>query len=292
MVVLFFYRKPDYGKFGTLAGIANAFAPCATLRMFFDVLIPDKKRILYVDTDILFIDAPSKLWAMFEQMHFTNLAGMSEDFSNTITGFYLYPTLQMNSGIMLMNLELMRRNKFSEMAALAYQYMKDHNFLGDQDIYNIIFHQFPEKLYIFPKKWNFQSTMCYLEDIKDFEQKQLLPMSVVHGARGVFHNNGRYGHPFKFLSTIYQNAIKNLALIFAYPYLVPSMLGQNVVYPAIFKTFKDADLNKVMSRSQNLTDIFLQNLDSYKNNLRLLFDPCNSLTPHLIKGFANLTVTE
>ena len=44
------------------------FAPCATLRLFFPEILSDYKRILYVDTDIIFLSDPATVWAHFDEM--------------------------------------------------------------------------------------------------------------------------------------------------------------------------------------------------------------------------------
>ncbi len=59
------------------ASIRNSFAPCATLRLFFPELLSDYDRVLYVDTDILFVRSPEHVWSHFAAMNHSQLAAMA-----------------------------------------------------------------------------------------------------------------------------------------------------------------------------------------------------------------------
>ena len=48
--------------------IKNAFAPCATQRLFFPQILPEYKAVLYVDTDIIFLQDPYDLWKKLNGM--------------------------------------------------------------------------------------------------------------------------------------------------------------------------------------------------------------------------------
>ncbi len=49
--------------------LAGAFAPCASLRLFFpDMLSAKYRRLIYVDTDVMFLGDVARLWESFEDM--------------------------------------------------------------------------------------------------------------------------------------------------------------------------------------------------------------------------------
>ena len=48
--------------------IRTAFAPCATQRLFFPLILPEYQHILYVDTDIIFLQDPVHVWSSLGNM--------------------------------------------------------------------------------------------------------------------------------------------------------------------------------------------------------------------------------
>ena len=55
------------------------FAPCASLRLFFPGLLPEYEKVLYVDTDVIFMDSPQLVWRQFKEFRPQQLAGMSRE---------------------------------------------------------------------------------------------------------------------------------------------------------------------------------------------------------------------
>ena len=49
--------------------IKTEFAPCATQRLFFPQILPEYKYILYVDTDIIFLQDTLHIWNHIQNMN-------------------------------------------------------------------------------------------------------------------------------------------------------------------------------------------------------------------------------
>ena len=52
----------------TQESIKTQFAPCATQRLFFPQILPEYRHVLYVDTDIVFLEDPLKSWSKLQDM--------------------------------------------------------------------------------------------------------------------------------------------------------------------------------------------------------------------------------
>jgi len=59
--------------------IVNKWAPCIGLRTFFPILFPEYKKIIYIDTDVLFQDSPHNLWRHFHHMNRSQIMGVAVD---------------------------------------------------------------------------------------------------------------------------------------------------------------------------------------------------------------------
>ena len=57
--------------------LRNAFAPCASLRLFFPDLITDIDKLIYLDNDILLVNEISHLWKQFDYMNEDQIAGLA-----------------------------------------------------------------------------------------------------------------------------------------------------------------------------------------------------------------------
>ena len=62
-------RPPLYPPLtDTQEPIRTEFAPCATQRLFFPQILPEYKYVLYVDTDIVFLQDPDITWQKLQEM--------------------------------------------------------------------------------------------------------------------------------------------------------------------------------------------------------------------------------
>ena len=55
-------------KFQDQIDIKRKFAPCATQRLFFPQILPEYKHVLYVDTDIIFLQDTLHIWNHIQNM--------------------------------------------------------------------------------------------------------------------------------------------------------------------------------------------------------------------------------
>lgn len=170
------------------------FKPCAAQRLFLPSLLKNIDSLLYVDTDILFLVPVEEIWQHFSKMNSTQMAALTPEHEDYATGWYnrfakhpYFEPLGVNSGVMLMNLTRMRRFGWREYVIPIHQKYKLKITWGDQDIINIIFHYHPDKLYIYPCRYNFRPDHCMYNSVcKSAEEDGV---AVLHGNRGSFHND-------------------------------------------------------------------------------------------------------
>ncbi len=171
----------------------NLFKPCASQRLFFPYLIESTDRVLYVDTDILFLRPIDDLWSLFDGFKPEQLAALAPEGEVPALNWYkrfaqhpYYPPLGVNSGVMLMDLAKMRAAGWRE-RMLAYRKQYKSIPWGDQDLINIFFAESPAMLHLFSCEWNFRPDHCmYGSNCKAAEERGI---SIVHGNRQSFHGD-------------------------------------------------------------------------------------------------------
>lgn len=252
-------------------------------------MFKDKQRVIYVDTDILFFNAPSKLWSHFDSMNSSNVLAMSEECWKNPHAFYFHTMREMNSGILLMDLEKMRKDRFIDMTSVVYSNMKDYAILVDQDVYNTIFQYFPEKLYVLPSEFNFARDKCFRGAVSSYVPPIV---SILHGTSRSFHEDGTHNSLTDIVRIISGQVSKNLNMIFHYPFAAPNILLPNVVYVSAFQTFRDVELGDVIFGTINMTKIFEEKIDSHGGQTRLFFDTCKDLAPYLNQQFSKLSIID
>ncbi|XP_021916719.1 glucoside xylosyltransferase 2 isoform X2 [Zootermopsis nevadensis] len=168
------------------------FKPCASQRLFLPTVLNDVDSLLYVDTDTLFLGPLEDVWRHFDLMNSSQIAALTPEHEDPNTGWYnrfakhpYYGHLGVNSGVMLMNLTRMRAFSWTSYVVPIYKEYKLKITWGDQDIINIIFHFHPDKLYIYPCRYNYRPDHCmYMSVCKSAESQGV---AVLHGSRGSFH---------------------------------------------------------------------------------------------------------
>ncbi|XP_017772638.1 PREDICTED: glucoside xylosyltransferase 2 [Nicrophorus vespilloides] len=168
------------------------FKPCAAQRLFLPSVLDDIDSILYMDTDTLFLTPVEDVWEHFNNMNSSQMAALAPEHEDPNVGWYnrfarhpYYGPLGVNSGVMLMNLTRMREFQWVNYVIPIYKRYKLKITWGDQDIINIIFHFHPDKLYIYPCRYNFRPDHCmYMSVCKSAERAGV---AVIHGSRGFFH---------------------------------------------------------------------------------------------------------
>uniref|UniRef100_A0A8C7ZWI8 Glucoside xylosyltransferase 1 n=1 Tax=Oryzias sinensis TaxID=183150 RepID=A0A8C7ZWI8_9TELE len=181
------------------------FKPCASQRLFLPLILKEVDSLLYVDTDILFLQPVEDIWALLSLFDSSQLAAMAPEHEEPRIGWYnrfarhpYYGKTGVNSGVMLMNMTRLREKYFkNDMTAVALKWeemlmpllqkYKLNITWGDQDLLNIIFHHNPESLYVFPCQWNYRPDHCmYGSNCAQAEREGVF---ILHGNRGVYHND-------------------------------------------------------------------------------------------------------
>lgn len=155
------FPEPDAKKWQSL------FKPCASQRLFLPSMLPEEDAVIYVDADVLFLRPIEELWRLFGTMNGSQLAALAPESEDYATNWYrrfarhpFYQPLGVNSGVMLMNLTRMREFDWErQLSPLLRNYSRDITW-GDQDLLNILFSAHPERLLLFPCRWNYRPDHC------------------------------------------------------------------------------------------------------------------------------------
>ncbi|KAM6895911.1 glucoside xylosyltransferase 1-like [Xenentodon cancila] len=180
------------------------FKPCASQRLFLPLILQDIDSIMYVDSDILFLQPVDHLWGLLSQFEPSQLAALAPEHEEPRIAWYnrfarhpFYGKTGVNSGVMLMNMTRIRSTFFKndmtsvglrweELLMPLLQKYKLNITWGDQDLLNIIFHYNPEFLLEFPCKWNYRPDHCiYGSNCASAEEDGIY---ILHGNRGVYHD--------------------------------------------------------------------------------------------------------
>ncbi|XP_030631134.1 glucoside xylosyltransferase 1 isoform X3 [Chanos chanos] len=181
------------------------FKPCASQRLFLPLILRDVDSLLYVDTDILFLQPVEEIWKFLSQFNSSQVAAMAPEHEEPRIAWYnrfarhpYYGKTGVNSGVMLMNMTRIRAKYFkNDMTTVALQWeellmpllqkYKLNITWGDQDLLNIIFHHNPESLFVFPCQWNYRPDHCiYGSNCAAAEDHGVY---ILHGNRGVYHDD-------------------------------------------------------------------------------------------------------
>ncbi|KAM9327587.1 glucoside xylosyltransferase 1-like isoform 1-T1 [Pholidichthys leucotaenia] len=168
------------------------------------LILKDVDSIVYVDSDILFLQPVDRLWGFLSRFNSSQLAAMAPEHEEPRIAWYsrfarhpYYGRTGINSGVMLMNMTRMRNMFFKndmtsvglrweELLMPLLQKYKLNITWGDQDLLNIIFHYNPESLLEFPCQWNYRPDHCiYGSNCASAEEDGIY---ILHGNRGVYHD--------------------------------------------------------------------------------------------------------
>lgn len=163
----------------------------ATIICSFQAILTDVDSVLYMDTDTLFTAPVIDVWNFFRHFNATQIAGLSPEHEDTNVGWYnrfsrhpYYGKLGVNSGVMLMNLTRMREFKWNLYMLPLFKEYKLKITWGDQDLINILFAYYPERLYVFPCQFNYRPDHCMYMSVCDAPNG----IQILHGNRGYFHS--------------------------------------------------------------------------------------------------------
>lgn len=115
----------------------------AYFRLLLPELLPEVKRVLYLDVDMLILN---DLKELYQTKLGNNVMGVVRDFpftndKNSWAYFLLGDAGEryFNSGMLLLNLEVMRKNNIVEKFIKFISETSQYYFLGDQDAFNVFF---------------------------------------------------------------------------------------------------------------------------------------------------------
>lgn len=248
------------------AGIKDYRRLCSTIKFYLPILLPYKILILYVDTDVLFLEPPSKLWNYFAQMKPSNLMAIAKEeieieTENNYIDYFRMKNL--NTGIILMNLARMRENRFETMASKTFEIMQSHFHSSDQYVFNLIFGKFPEKLSNLAREFNWRWEMCE-------NSKEIQAISVLHGTSDTFLR-----HAVDSAFQINSKRLKEFKSSDINVRNIRRKLFKSVIFQSVFETYQAVNLSWVLGGSQKMYIIFQEKLQARK--VELYFDLCKTV---------------
>ncbi|KAG7240726.1 hypothetical protein INR49_026615, partial [Caranx melampygus] len=157
------------------------FKPCASQRLFLPLILKDVDSIVYVDSDILFLQPVDQLWAFLSRFNSSQLAAMAPEHEEPRIAWILLPSEAPKNDMTSVGL------RWEELLMPLLQKYKLNITWGDQDLLNIIFHHNPEMLLEFPCQWNYRPDHCiYGSNCASAEEDGIY---MLHGNRGVYHDH-------------------------------------------------------------------------------------------------------
>ncbi|XP_042888717.1 glucoside xylosyltransferase 1-like [Penaeus japonicus] len=169
------------------AEMRNMFRVCATERLFLPDMFPDLDAAIYIDTDLVFLRPPEDLWAEFRNFDDGQVAAMAPclyHYDSNKNKIPFYGTSGLNAGIMHMNLTRMKsfpEGGWTPAVMKVFDVFRKKIKLADQDMLNILFHKYPEKLYELGCEWNYRLWLCS-------QGRNLCPQAAAKGV-SILHGN-------------------------------------------------------------------------------------------------------
>lgn len=167
--------------------------PCASQRLFFPYLIQGTDRVIYVDTDVLFLRPIDDAWHLFERFAPEQLAALVPETESHEDSWYrrfaqhpYFAPFGLNTGFELMDLAKMRERRWRERLAEAAARYAGKTTWVDQDLQNILFHDAPEQLLLLSCDWNYRPDHC--RSMSTCRFAELGGIGVLHGTRRAFHD--------------------------------------------------------------------------------------------------------
>lgn len=130
-------------------------------RVFLPELLPDLDKVLYLDSDLIVLQSLAELWERDLSQHalaaVTNpMPAIHRRYPRDVLG--LAPEDYFNSGVLLLNLERLRKDGARE-RLLEYARQHPANACPDQDALNVLFHDSCLRLHL---RWNYQTALLDL----------------------------------------------------------------------------------------------------------------------------------
>ena len=174
------------------------FKPCSSQSLFLARILVDVDALIYIDTDVLFLEAPENLWHIFNNFDESHIAALAFECGSEENCWYKnglpYPYFKpygLNSGVMLMNLTRMRMLRWENQLVEIYLTYKKHLAYGDQDILNIFFQLNKKTLHKLSCYWNYRPHLCINGNVCLEAEKN--GISALHGSGQIFQKSNLQG---------------------------------------------------------------------------------------------------
>ncbi len=185
-------------------------------RLFVPELMPDVQRALYVDIDVLFCDDCSELFTLDMEgaavgVVYENPSAENSFFNGTFDIPVEYPGY-FNSGVLLMDLEVFRRDKLSECILEAAARYADKLKAQDQDALNAALY---DKAYRLHPRWNwndgntrrFQKANPSARMWRAFEPREVVEASLFPGIMHFIGPHKPWNYNHRIMRKRYEDAI-------------------------------------------------------------------------------------
>jgi len=161
--------------------LMEMYRPCASYRLYFPITLPHHSKLIYLDTDTIWLESPSVLWDHFS-LSPNSLYQVAQDNRDSlqVQPYSRFPGLQpagLGSGVMLMNLDRMRHSNFMDIASEFLQLdgliLPDQTFIGSLSRHSPhLYRQLPAKYNVQPvahghvtQEDNMEDDIFYISDI-------------------------------------------------------------------------------------------------------------------------------
>jgi len=239
----------------------SMFRVCATERLFLPEIFHDLDRVIFIDTDIIFLRPPEDLWSHFHDFSDKHIAGLTMNLNRykdrakqKIRQVPYFGNSGINAGIMMMDLTRMRLKEvqFIEANLAMYDRYKQIIKLADQDILNSYFHFNPDLLYVIPCDWNYRSSHCSQGKHK-CKSAERTGVSMLHGNAQAFVD----GREMKFVTMF--EAFENFKLG------VDDLSHLYLSLVAYLRMVEDENLKSDCKKVPNIDEYFLSQLKQHVN---------------------------
>ncbi|XP_018007921.1 glucoside xylosyltransferase 2 [Hyalella azteca] len=169
--------------------LMDFYEKCVTEKLFLPWVLSDFDSVVYLDTDHVFMRPPEHLLAHFKNFDDTQVLGVAP-----VDGYYLQSNIEipyygrqgLSSALLLANLTRWRDlpvDWLPIVTSVAKVY-KD-SIVSDQDIFNLVFSEFPDYIYDLSCDWSGSIEQCLSVNWNCSSIEQT-GFSLVHGARSRF----------------------------------------------------------------------------------------------------------
>ncbi|XP_018021943.1 glucoside xylosyltransferase 2 isoform X1 [Hyalella azteca] len=169
--------------------LMDFYEKCVTEKLFLHWVLSDFDSVVYLDTDHVFMRPPDHLVEHFKNFDDTQVLGVAP-----VDGYYLqhsaripyYGRQGLSSALLLANLTRWRDLPFDwlPMVTSVAKVFKE-GIIGDQDILNLVFSEFPDYIYDLSCDWSGSIEQCLTVNWNCSSIEQT-GFSLVHGARSRF----------------------------------------------------------------------------------------------------------